>query len=61
MALLLAPSGANSHRNNYDSAIDLLKSWFGKPQKIIDGHMDKIIKIPTCTEDKPYMLRSAYD
>ena len=46
---------------NYESAIDLLRKRFGKLQKIIDAHMEEIIKIPNCTTDKPQMLRSVCD
>ena len=46
---------------NYNSAIDLLKSRFRKPQKIIDAHIEEIIKIHNCTIDKPQMLRSVYN
>ena len=46
---------------NYDSAVDLLKTRFGKPRQIIAAHMDELIKIPNCVADKSQMLRSVYD
>ena len=46
---------------NYESAVDLLKQRFGRPQQIIAAHMDELLKIPNCTTDKPQMLRSVYD
>ena len=45
---------------NYDSAVDLLKKRFGKPQQIIAARMDEL-KIPNCVADKFQMLRSVYD
>ncbi|XP_065886111.1 uncharacterized protein [Dysidea avara] len=51
--------GLTLTKANYESAIDLLRKPFGKPQKIIDAHME-IIKIPNCTTDKSQMLRSVY-
>jgi len=53
--------GLTLSEGNYNSAIDLLKARFGKPQKIIDAHMDELLKIPNCTVDKPHALRSVYD
>ena len=41
----LALTGAN-----YDSAIEILKERFGKPQQIITAHMDEILKIPPNTD-----------
>ena len=46
---------------NYESAVDLLKQRYGKPQQIIAAHMDELLKIPNCTTDKPQMLRLVYD
>ena len=50
--------GLTLSEGNYNSAIDLLKTRFGKPQKIIDAHMDELLKIPNCTVDKPHVLGS---
>jgi len=52
--------GLTLSEGNYN-AIDLLKKQFGKPQKIIDAHMDELLKIFNSTVDKPYTLRSVYD
>ena len=46
---------------NYDSAIDLLKERFGKSQAIITAHMEELLKVPNCTSDRSYSLRSVYD
>ena len=44
---------------NYDSAIELLKQRFGKPKQIVAAHMDELIKIPICVNERPQSLRSA--
>ena len=46
---------------NYESAVDLLKQRYGKPQQIIAAHVDELLKIPNCTTNKPQMLRLVYD
>ena len=46
---------------NYESAVDLLKQRYGKPQQIIAAHVDELLKIPNCTTDKPQMLMLVYD
>jgi len=46
---------------NYDSAIELLQKRFGRPKQIVASHMDELIKIPVCTNDRPQSLRSVYD
>ena len=46
---------------NYDSAIDLLKERFGKPQAIITAHMEELLKIPSSTSDCSHSLRSVCD
>ena len=51
----LALTGAND-----DSAIEILKERFGKPQQIITAHMDEILKIPPST-DRLSSLRFVYD
>jgi len=53
--------GLRLTESNYSSAIDLLKERFGRTQKIIDAHADKLMKIPTCPIYKPHMLKSVYD
>ena len=46
---------------NYESAIQILKDRFGKPQQIVTAHMDEILKIQACTSDKLSALRFVYD
>ena len=51
-----AIQGLNLTNNNYISAVELLKERFGKTQQIINTHMDEILKIPSCANDKPQSL-----
>lgn len=53
--------GLTFSESNYDSAIELLKERFGKPQQIIAAHMDKLLKIQACTSEQPTDLRQVYD
>lgn len=46
---------------NYDSVVDILKKRFGKPQKLISGHMEELLKLNICTLDKPSQLRFLCD
>ena len=43
--------GLSLSESNYDSAVELLKERFGKPQQIIAAHMDELLKIPACTNE----------
>ena len=52
--------GLTLTEGNYDSAVELLKERFGKPQQIISVHMDKLLRIPTCTGDRLSLLREVY-
>ena len=38
---------------NYDSAIELLQKRFGRPKQIVAAHMDELIKIPVCVNERP--------
>ena len=46
---------------NYQSAVDILHDRFGKKQKIISKHMDELLRIPPCNNDKIGQLRFVYD
>ena len=46
---------------NYDAAIEILNKRFGKPQQLISAHMDELLKISSCSTDKPSQLRYLYD
>ena len=49
-AALRAIQGLALTGANYDSAIEILKERFGKPQQIITAHVDEILKIPPSTD-----------
>ena len=42
---------------NYESAVEILQQRFRRTQKIISAHMDKVLKIPLSTNDRPPSLR----
>ena len=42
---------------NYESAVDLLKQRYDKPQQIIAPHMDELLKVPNCNINKPQVFR----
>ena len=46
---------------NYAAATDILKERFGRKQQIISGHMDDLLKIPSCSGDRTAHLRLVYD
>ena len=46
---------------NYDVAIEILNKRFSKPQQLISAHMDELLKISSCSMDKPSQLRYLYD
>ena len=37
---------------NYEAAVRILQTRFGKAQQIISAHMDDPLKLPKCTEVK---------
>ena len=43
---------------NYPAAIDILKEQFGRKQRIISGHMDDLLRIPSCSTGH---VRLVYD
>ena len=56
-----AIQGLTLSESNYDSALELLKGRFGKPQQIISAHMDELLRIRGCTSERPASLRLVYD
>ena len=56
-----AIAGLPITEENYDAAIDILNKRFGKPQQLISAHMDELLKISSCSTDKPSQLRYLYD
>jgi len=58
---LRAIEGLPVTEENYDSAVDILKKRFGKPQQLISAHMEELLKFNICAVDKPGQLRFLYD
>ena len=56
-----AVQGLTLTEANYDTAIELLKSRFGKTQQVISAHMDELLHLPNCGTDKPSSLRFVFD
>ena len=46
---------------NYETAVEILQTRFGKTQQIISAHMDDLLKLPVCTDEKATHLRVVYD
>ena len=46
---------------NYDSAVEILKTRFGKPQELISAHMKELLKLNIRAVDKPSQPRFLYD
>ena len=47
--------------SNYDSAVAMLKDRFGDPQQIICAHMEGLMKVANCVNDRPSSLRVVFD
>ena len=65
-ALLEGPAarsvqGLTLTASNYSTALEILQDRFGKRQQIISAHMDDLLKLPSCTDNKPQYLRPVYD
>ena len=56
-----AIQGLTLSEANYDSAIVILQERFGKTQAIITAHMEELLKVANCTNDRSSSLRSVYD
>ena len=56
-----AIQGLTLSESNYQLAVEILHERFGKTQQIISAHMDELLKLPTCTWDKPGQLRIICD
>ena len=46
---------------NYTAATDILRERFGRKQQIISGHMDDLLRIPSCSSDRTTHLLLVYD
>ena len=56
-----AIQGLTLTNDNYETAVKMLEERFGKRQQIVSAHMDELLKIPSCTNDKLHSLRLVYD
>lgn len=56
-----AIQGLTLTNDNYEAAVKILKERFGKRQQIVSAHMDELLKIPNCSNDKSHSLRLVYD
>ena len=56
-----AIQGLSLSATNYQAAVKILQDRFGKTQQIISSHMDNLLKIPPCNDDKASHLSSIYD
>ena len=53
-----AIQGLSLSATNYEAAVKIV---LGKTQQIISSHMDNLLKIPPCNDDKASHLHSIYD
>ena len=56
-----AIQGITLSESNYQAAVEILHERFGKTQQIISADVDELLRLPTCTWDKPGQLRIIYD
>ena len=56
-----AIAGLTLTASNYENAVGILQDRFGKTQQIITAHMDELIKIAPCHNDRPTSLRYVFD
>ena len=47
--------------HDYRSAVDLLQHRFGRTQQVITAHMDELLKIAGCNNDRSSSLRFVFD
>ena len=54
--------GLSLTADNYNSAVEILHKRFGRTEQIIiTSHMDELLKLPACTNDRTSSLRYIYD
>ena len=46
---------------NYEDAVELLKKRFGRTQQVITAHMDELLKLPVCSNERTSSLRFVFD
>ena len=56
-----ALEGLEVSDENYQHAIDILKSRFGNKQQIVSTHMQALLKLQNCPNQSVEQLRSIYD
>ncbi|XP_065068368.1 uncharacterized protein LOC135693738 [Rhopilema esculentum] len=54
-------AGLELTEENYQNAIETLKTRFGNKQRIISAHMQSLLKLQDCPNDKVAQLRYIYD
>jgi hypothetical protein len=58
---LQAIQGLTITDENYKSAVEILHNRFGKTQQVIAAHMDKLLKLPSCSGGTSSSLRLIYN
>ena len=53
--------GLEITEQNYEKAVDLQKTRFGKSQQVISAHMRELLNLQTSSNEKANSLRSLYD
>ena len=53
--------GLDISEQNYQQAIDILKSRFGNKQQIVSAHMQALLKLQNCPNESVEQLRRIYD
>ena len=56
-----AIAGLTLTASNYENAVGILQDRFGKTQQIITAHMDELIKIAPCYNNRPTSLRYVFE
>ena len=46
---------------NYEAAVAILEERFGRPQQIIAAHMDELLKLQPCSNERSSSIRFVYD
>ena len=54
-------AGLTLKASNHENAVGILQDRFGKTQQIITAHMDELIKITPCHNDRQTSLRYVFD
>ncbi len=56
-----ALEGLQMIEENYDKAVELLKTRFGRSQQVISAHMQELLNLQSFANEKAVNLRSIYD